>query len=83
MDNKPQGDLRIIEALNWALTIELTAKNQYSFQASSLKKRGCLVLAKKMHDESVEKMDCSDKLIERISALGGRPDKSRYDKVRH
>ena len=41
-----KGDSKVIEALNRALTMELTAINQYFVQAKMLKNWGYLTLAK-------------------------------------
>jgi bacterioferritin len=77
-----KGDAKIIEALNKALTIELTAINQYFIQAKMLKNWGYLTLAKKMWEESIGEMKHADKLIERILFLEGTPNISRYDVIR-
>ena len=77
-----KGDAKILEALNRALTIELTAINQYFVQAKMLKNWGYLALAKKMWDESMGEMKHADKLIERILFLEGAPNIARYDVIR-
>jgi len=77
-----KGDAKILEALNRALTIELTAINQYFVQAKMLKNWGYLALAKKMWDESMGEMKHADKLIERILFLEGTPNIARYDVIR-
>jgi bacterioferritin len=77
-----KGDAKVIEALNKALTIELTAINQYFIQAKMLKNWGYLILARKMYDESIGEMKHADKLIERILFLEGIPNISRYDVIR-
>jgi bacterioferritin len=77
-----KGDAKIIEVLNKALTIELTAINQYFIQAKMLKNWGYLSLAKKMYEESIGEMKHADKLIERILFLEGIPNISRYDVIR-
>jgi bacterioferritin len=77
-----KGDAKVIEALNRALTIELTAINQYFVQAKMLKNWGYLTLAKKMWDESMGEMKHADKLIERILFLEGIPNIARYDVIR-
>ena len=77
-----KGDAKIIEALNRALTIELTAINQYFVQAKMLKNWGYLTLAKKMHEESIGEMKHADKIIERILFLEGIPNIARYDVIR-
>jgi len=77
-----KGDAKVIEALNRALTTELTAINQYFVQAKMLKNWGYLTLAKKMHDESIGEMKHADKIIERILFLQGIPNIARYDVIR-
>lgn len=77
-----KGDAKVIEALNRALTIELTAINQYFVQAKMLKNWGYNVLAKKMWEESMGEMKHADKIIERILFLEGTPNIARYDVIR-
>ena len=68
-----KGDAKVLEALNRALTIELTAINQYFVQGKMLKNWGYLRLAKKMHEESIGEMKHADRLMERILVLEGLP----------
>src|SRR5258706_2628853 len=77
-----KGDAKVIEALNRALTIEVTAINQYFIQAKMLQNWGYLSLAKKMHEESIGEMKHADKIIERILFLEGIPNIARYDVIR-
>src|SRR5882672_5062766 len=77
-----KGESKILEALNRALTIELTAINQYFVQSKMLKNWGYLALAKKMWEESMCEMKHADKLIERILFLEGVPNIARYDVIR-
>jgi bacterioferritin len=81
-EGRMKGENKIIEALNKALTIELTAINQYFVQAKMLKNWGYLALAKKMYEESIGEMKHADKIIERILFLEGVPNIARYDVIR-
>ena len=77
-----KGDSKIIEALNRALTIELTAINQYFVQAKMCKNWGYEKLGKKHWEESIGEMKHADKLIDRILFLEGVPNIARYDVIR-
>jgi bacterioferritin len=77
-----KGDAKVIEALNRALTIELTAINQYFVQAKMLANWGYQGLAKKMHEESIGEMKHADSIIERILFLEGVPNIAKYDVIR-
>jgi bacterioferritin len=77
-----KGDSKVIEALNRALTTELTAINQYFVQGKMLKNWGYLTLAKKMQEESIGEMKHADRIIERILFLEGIPNIARYDVIR-
>lgn len=77
-----QGNPDIINALNGALTIELTAINQYFVQAKMCKNWGFMKLAGKHYEESIGEMKHADKLIERILFLDGVPEIARYDVIR-
>ena len=77
-----QGNTQVIDALNRALTIELTAINQYFCQAKMCANWGFHHLAKKHHEESIGEMKHAEKLIERILFLEGVPEIARYDVIR-
>lgn len=77
-----QGLPEIIEALNRALTIELTAINQYFCQAKMCKNWGLLKLGAKHYEESIGEMKHADMIIERILFLEGVPEIARYDVIR-
>lgn len=77
-----KGDDRIIEGLNQALTIELTAINQYFCQAKMCKNWGYTKLAAKHYAESIGEMKHAEKLIDRILFLEGTPEIARYDVIR-
>jgi len=77
-----KGNDKIIEALNRALTVELTAINQYFCQAKMCKNWGFLRLGKKHYEESLGEMRHADRLIDRILFLEGVPEIARYDVIR-
>ena len=77
-----KGNPQVVEALNRALTIELTAINQYFCQSKMCKNWGFLKLAAKHWEESMGEMKHADKLIERILFLDGVPEIARYDVIR-
>jgi bacterioferritin len=77
-----QGQQQIIDALNGALTIELTAINQYFCQAKMCKNWGFLKLGKKHYHESIGEMKHAEWIIDRILFLEGTPEIARYDVIR-
>ncbi len=77
-----QGHAEIIDALNRALTIELTAINQYFCQAKMCNNWGFTKLGKKHYVESIGEMKHAEKLIDRILFLEGNPEIARYDVIR-
>lgn len=77
-----QGDPQVIDALNQALTIELTAINQYFCQAKMCQNWGFDKLYKKHYHESIGEMKHAEKIIERILFLEGVPEIARYDVIR-
>ena len=77
-----KGDPQVLEALNRALTIELTAINQYFCQAKMCMNWGFKLLGKKHYEESMGEMKHAEKLIDRILFLEGVPEIARYDVIR-
>src|SRR6266571_3455288 len=77
-----KGNPQVIDALNRALTVELTAINQYFCQAKMCKNWGFMKLAKKHYEESLGEMKHAEKLIDRIIFLEGVPEIARYDVIR-
>ncbi len=71
------GDPRVIEALNEALTAELTAVNQYFIASKMAANWGYTKLAKEYYDESIDEMKHADVIIERILFLEGTPNMQR------
>src|SRR3990172_8367349 len=77
-----QGDPKALDALNNALTIELTAINQYFCQSKMCKNWGYHKLATKHYQESIGEMKHAEMLIDRILFLEGVPEIARYDVIR-
>jgi bacterioferritin len=77
-----KGDPQVIDALNRALTVELTAINQYFCQAKMCENWGYARLARKHYEESMGEMKHAEMLIERILFLEGTPEIARYDVIR-
>ena len=77
-----KGDPKVIDALNRALTIELTAINQYFCQAKMCMNWGYKLLGKKHYEESMGEMRHAEKIIDRILFLDGVPEIARYDVIR-
>ncbi|HEY0984000.1 bacterioferritin [Schlesneria sp.] len=77
-----QGNTQVIDALNRALTIELTAINQYFCQSKMCKNWGLMKLARKHYEESIGEMKHADKIIDRVLFLEGTPEIARYDVIR-
>ena len=77
-----KGDPQVLDALNRALTVELTAINQYFCQAKMCKNWGYHKLAKKHYQESLGEMKHAEKLIDSILFLEGVPEIARYDVIR-
>ena len=68
-----QGDPKVIEFLNQALTNELTAVNQYWLHYRLLDNWGVKKLAAFERHESIDEMKHADRLAERILFLEGLP----------
>jgi len=77
-----KGDPQVIDGLNRALTVELTAINQYFCQSKMCKNWGYNKLAKKHYVESMGEMKHAEMLIDRILFLEGTPEIARYDVIR-
>ncbi len=77
-----QGHQDVIDALNQALTVELTAINQYFCQAKMCQNWGFRKLGNKHYEESLGEMKHAEKLIERILFLEGVPEIARSDVIR-
>lgn len=77
-----KGNDDVIDGLNKALTIELTAINQYFCQAKMCMNWGFMRLGRKHYEESIGEMRHAEKIIERILFLEGVPEIARYDVIR-
>src|SRR5206468_5054710 len=77
-----QDNPQVLDALNRAITIELTAINQYFCQAKMCMNWGYKLLGKKHYEESMGEMKHAEKLIDRILFLDGTPEIARYDVIR-
>jgi bacterioferritin len=77
-----KGDPRVIDHLNQALRMELTAVNQYWLHYRLTEDWGFTKLAKKERAESIEEMQHADKLIARIIFLDSFPNLQQLDPLR-
>jgi bacterioferritin len=68
-----QGDAKVIDYLNQALTNELTAVNQYWLHYRLLDHWGLRKLAQFERGESIDEMKHADRLADRILFLNGLP----------
>ena len=77
-----QGDPKVIEFLNKALTNELTAINQYWLHYRVLHHWGIRKLAEYERHESIDEMKHADTLAERILFLDGLPNFQALHKLK-
>ncbi len=68
-----KGEPEVLEALNGALKIELTAVNQFVLHARMMEHWGFLRRGQKEMKEAIEEMKHADLLIKRILLLEGEP----------
>jgi bacterioferritin len=68
-----KGNDAVIEALQNALTAELSAINEYFVHAEMFEDWGYTRLATKIKKDSIEEMKHAESLIERILFLEGKP----------
>jgi|SRR5688572_25857469 bacterioferritin len=77
-----QGDPKVIEFLNKALTNELTAINQYWLHYRVLHNWGVTRLAEYERQESIDEMKHADTLADRILFLDGLPNFQAIHKLK-
>lgn len=76
-----KADAKVMQHLNAALAMEMTAINQYLLHAHLLEDWGFAKLAAKMREEMAEEQGHADRLIRRILFLGGVPDTGKLNAV--
>ncbi len=76
-----KGNSKVLEALNEALSEELTAINQYILHSEMCENWGYDRLAAFIKKESIDEMKHAEILIERILFLDGTPNMSKYQKI--
>jgi bacterioferritin len=77
-----KGDPKIIEHLNKALRLELTAINQYWLHFRLVEEWGYVRLAKREREASIEEMRHADRLADRILFLEGLPNMQELNRLR-
>jgi bacterioferritin len=76
-----KGSTKVLEALNEALSEELTAINQYMLHSEMCENWGYGKLSGLIKKHSIDEMKHAEKIIERILFLDGTPNLSKYHKL--
>jgi bacterioferritin len=74
---------RVLGSLGRALSLELSAVQQYLFQASLAEAWGDLETAARFRRETVEEMQHAERLVQRMLAVGVAPAASQLRAVTH
>jgi bacterioferritin len=79
------GDVhpRVLASLGRALSLELSAVQQYIFQATLAEAWGDLGAAARFRQETVEEMQHAERIVKRMLALGVAPAASQLRPVSH
>jgi len=76
-----KGNAKVLEALNDALSEELTAINQYMLHSEICESWGYDKLSALIKKQSVDEMKHAEQIIERVLFLDGMPNLSKYRKL--
>jgi bacterioferritin len=76
-----KGNKKVLEALNEALSEELTAINQYMLHSEMCENWGYDKIAAFSRKNSIDEMKHAEQLVERILFLEGSPNMSKYRKL--
>jgi bacterioferritin len=76
-----KGNAKVLEALNDALSEELSAINQYILHSEMCENWGYDKLSAYIRKESIDEMKHAEMLIERILFLEGAPNMTKYRKL--
>jgi bacterioferritin len=76
-----KGHSEVVDALNAALTAQLTAINQLFLSAKMHEHRGFLRLARAEYKQSIQVMRAAESIIDRVLLLEGLPNLQRIGKI--